>query len=235
MEGVPYKSIIGSLMYLMVSTRPDIASAVGLLSRFLENPGRTHYEAAKRLLRYVSKTRNMGLMFYSHGVIEVAGYCDSDWGGCPDTRRSTTGYVFKLGGAAITWNSKRQTTVALSSCEAEYVAAAQAAKEAIWIRSFLGELDVLQDWPITIETDSQSALSLMKNVGYSARSKHVDIQVHFVRETIMKEYVQFMYVNTEMQVADSLTKAVTREKVEYCRRKMGVISLGESLGESGRN
>jgi transposase InsO family protein len=229
MQGIPYRAIIGSLMYLMVSTRPDIAAAVGMLSRFLENPGRSHYEAAKRVLRYISKTRNMGLVFFNHGVIEVSGYSDSDWGGCVDTRRSTTGYVYTLGGGAISWNSKRQNTVALSSCEAEYVAAAQAAKEALWLRSLLGEIGVLQEWPIAIRTDSQSALGLMKNVGYTARSKHVDIQLHFVRETIVKEFLQFTYVNTEMQVADSLTKAVSKDKVEYCRKHMGVHALMEHM------
>ena len=135
-EGVfPYREAIGSIMYLMLMTRPDLAASVQILSRFMEKPTRIHWEAIKRVLRYIQGTKEIGLKFQRTQKFELYGFCDSDWGGCLDTRRSTSGYVFLLGGAAVSWSSKRQATVAMSSAEAEYIAATHAAKESLWIRN----------------------------------------------------------------------------------------------------
>ena len=137
-------------------------------------------------------------------------------------RRSTTGYVFLVGGGAFSWCSKRQGAVALSSCEAEYYASSQAAMEVAWQRSFLQEIGMKLEEPITVGSDSQSALNLIGNPVYHEKSKHIGIRFHYVREQVQRKEIEFVYVPTEFQVADSLTKAVPRVKLEYCRRQMGV-------------
>jgi len=225
MASVPYRSAVGSLMYLMVSTRPDLAAAIGVVSRFLENPGRPHWEAVKRILRYVQHTLDMGLVFKRQGSLEAVGFTDADFAGCLDTRKSTTGWVFLMGGAAISWSSKRQSSVALSTCEAEYMAAAQAAMEAVWHRSFMAELGMGLKTPTWIGCDAQAALQLLKNPVYHDRTKHIAVKVHFVRELMESGQVDFQYLQTEKQVADALTKAVPRLKLEFCRSRMGVLPL----------
>jgi hypothetical protein len=222
MANVPYRSAVGSIMYLMVSTRPDLAAAIGVLSRFLTNPGKEHWDAVKRVLRYLKQTAGYALEFKKSESLELSGFCDSDWGGCEDSRRSTTGYVFLMGGAAVAWNSKRQSAVALSTCEAEYMAASQAAKEALWELNFLEELNVKVDLPISIFSDSSSALKLMKNPTFHSRTKHIDIQVHFIRELIESKVLDFQFCFTGDQVADCLTKGVPVAKMAYCIQEMGL-------------
>jgi hypothetical protein len=222
MENVPYRSAVGSLMYLMVSTRPDLAAAVGMFSRFCQNPRKEHWEGVKRILRYIKGTRSHGLVFTRGRSLELKGYTDSDWGGCPDTGRSTGGYVFLLGGAAISWSSQRQKSSALSSCEAEYMAACGAAKEAIWTKEMLHQLGHPKEEPVKILSDSESAMNLMKNPVLHQKTKHIGIQFHFVRELIEKGDVSFSYCKRDFMVADSLTKAVSRVKVEFCRTMMGI-------------
>ena len=229
MANIPYRSAIGSLMYLMVSTRPDLAAAVGILSRFMENPGKVHWEAVKKVLRYVQHTKSYGLLYKRSGSLDIVGFCDSNWGGCLDTRRSTTGYVFMMSGGAVSWCSKRQKSTSQSSCEAEYVAAAQAAMEVAWERAFMEELGHSWEVAIAIGSDSQSAMKLADDPVYHEKSKHIDIKVHYIREQIEKGEVEFVYVPTEYQVADALTKAVPRSKVEFCREKMGVVELEATL------
>jgi hypothetical protein len=225
MEVIPYRQVVGSLMYLMVCTRPDLASAVGILARYMQNPGRQHWEAAKRVLRYVQHSKKMGLHYRRKPTLEIVGFCDSDWGGDPDEKKSTTGYVFLVGGGAFSWCSKRQGAISLSSCEAEYYASSQAAMEVAWQRNFLQEVGMKQEEPITVGSDSQSALNLIGNPVYHEKSKHIGIRYHYVREQVSQKEVEFVYVPTEFQVADSLTKAVPRQKLEYCRKKMGVLEV----------
>ena len=229
MENVPYRSAIGSLMYLMVSTRPDLAASVGILSRYLEDPNPSHWEAVKRVFRYVQGSKDYGLTFTRQGNNNPVGYCDADWGGCLDTRRSTTGYVFLMGGGAISWSSKRQSSVALSSCEAEYMAASQAGKEVVWLSNFLTELNVKITKPLEVYSDSQSALALMRNPVYHERSKHIDMKYHYVREQARQKNIKFLYVQTEHQVADVLTKAVSKEKLFFCRKQMGVCPISKNF------
>jgi len=236
MASVPYRSAVGSLMYLMVSTRPDLASAIGVVSRFLENPGRPHWEAVKRVMRYLQHTLDMGLVFRRQGSLEAVGFTDADFAGCLDTRKSTSGWVFLLGGAAIYWSSKRQSSVALSTCEAEYMAAAQAAMEAVWHRNFMEELGMGLRTPTWIGCDAQAALQLLKNPVYHDRTKHIAVKVHFVRQLMEAGQVDFQYIPTEKQVADALTKAVPRTKLEFCRDRMGIQSVEQFKGaELGAN
>ena len=235
MEVIPYRQVVGSLMYLMVCTRPDLASAIGMLARFMQDPGRVHWEAAKRVLRYVQHTKGLGLHYARKQNLELVGFCDSDWGGDPDTRKSTTGYVFLVGGGAFSWCSKRQGAVSLSSCEAEYYAGSQAAAEVAWQRQFMEEIGMKLEDPVVVGSDSQSALNLVGNPVYHEKTKHIGIRFHYVREQVLKKEVEFVYVPTEFQVADALTKAVPRVKLEYCRKQMGVQNVSEPQQEPHRN
>ena len=216
----PYSTLIGSLLYLSVCTRPDIAQSVGALAKYMANPTTAHWSAAKGVLRYLKGTANFGITF-GGGSNMVLGYSDADYAGDVDTRRSTTGYVFILNGGAISWSSRRQATVAVSTTEAEYMAEAHATKEALWLRKLLGDLGFTVP-TVTILADNQSAIKLANNPVTSARSKHIDVLYHFVRERVARKEVEFEYVPTSEMVADILTKAVSEAKVAYCRDSMGV-------------
>ncbi|XP_046145331.1 secreted RxLR effector protein 161-like [Osmia bicornis bicornis] len=182
MNQVPYRSLIGSLMYLATSTRPDIAHAVSALSQFNDNPGEEHWKAAKRVLRYIKRTEKMEIVF-TKTENELIGFSDADWGASIDDRRSYTGYVFRLFGGAISWSSRKQKTVAMSSAEAEYMALSEAAKESIYQRRFLTEV-VGKLKTTLILCDNQSAGLMAKNPVYHERTKHIDIRYHFVRESV---------------------------------------------------
>ena len=160
----------------------------------------------------------------------VYGYSDSDWGSDSDDRRSVTGYVFLLGGGAVSWQARKQTTVALSSVEAEYMAATQSAKEAMWWRSTLQEMGVELTGPTVIHSDSQGSIALTKNPEHHARSKHIDIRHHFVREQVAVGTITVDYVPTEDMVADVLTKALPRDKHHKLISMMGVHSPSSAAG-----
>jgi Reverse transcriptase (RNA-dependent DNA polymerase) len=219
-----YQSAVGSLMYAMLGTRPDLAYAVSVISRFSANPTDAHWSAVKRIFRYIASTLGMCLV-YRGEIQPLEGYTDSDWAGDQDTRRSTSGYVFSLGSAAISWSSKRQPTVALSTCEAEYVGQKNAAKEAIWLQRFLKQIDPSQDPGLSatiIYGDNQGAIALAKNASYHGRTKHFDTDIHFIRECIADGRVDLRYIPTTHQVADGLTKPLCRDKFEAFRQAVGV-------------
>ena len=173
MSRVPYASAVGSLMFAMVCTRPDIAQAVGAVSRYMVNPGKEHWSAVKRILRYVKGTSNVALC-YGGSNFTVRGYVDSDYAGDLDKSKSTSGYVFTLARGTVSWVSKLQSIVATSTTEAEYVAATQASKEAIWLQMLLKELEHKQE-KITLFCDSQSALHLAKNPAFHSKTKHIRV------------------------------------------------------------
>lgn len=217
-----YQSAVGSLMYAMLGTRPDIAFAVSVVSRYSSNPTEAHYGMVKRIFRYLRATVHWHLT-YKSSLQDLIGYTDSDWAGDHGTRKSTSGYVFNLGSGAISWSSKRQATVALSTCEAEYVGQTQAAKEAIWLRGLLSQIrpsGPLQT--VIIFGDNQGAIALAKNPLHHGRVKHIDIQHHWVRGQIADGAVDLQYVPTEKQVADGLTKALCRDKFEAFRSLLGL-------------
>jgi hypothetical protein len=226
MAKVPYRSAVGALMYLMVCTRPDIAQAVGEVSRFLENPGKEHWNAVKRILRYVHGTQNCGLVLTGNGKLQVSGYADADYAGCIDSRRSTSGCAILLGDNCISWRSKRQPSVALSTCEAEYMALCESVKEVIWLRMLLDELGLPQVNPSKILEDNQGCIKLAENPVVHGRSKHIDVRYHFIRERVRKvRDVVLEYCSTNDMVADILTKPLDREKFAKFREKIGVKSL----------
>lgn len=216
----PYAELVGSLMYLMTCTRPDLAQAVGVLSRYVSSPRKQHWVAATRVLRYVVGTLDLGLQYggKSRGVV---GYCDADYAGDLDTRRSTTGYVWLVHGGAVSWRSVLQQTVALSTSEAEYMAAAAAAREALWMRKLWADMCAV-DRAQTILCDSQAALALVRNPVVSQRSKHIDVMHHFVRERADRGEVVLEYCHTEKMVADALTKVISLPKFVWCRECMGI-------------
>lgn len=156
---IGYKSLIGNLRYL-VATRPDISFGVGLLSRFMEEPRESHWQAAKRILRYVKGTMNDGIFYFANNVAKLVGYTDSDWAGDIETRKSTSGYAFHLGLVVFSWSSKKQQLVALSTVEAEYIAATSCATQAIWLRKILEILQHKQDAPTSIFYDNKSTIAL---------------------------------------------------------------------------
>jgi hypothetical protein len=174
-----YRKLVGSLIFLC-NTRPDISYSVGVLSRFSNKPRENHWNAGMRILRYLKGTQGYGIN-YSTGKTLI-GFCDSDWAGDVDSRRSVTGYCFTLGSGCISWISKKQPTVALSSIEAEYKAACFASCEARWLRYILGDIGMRQERPTMLNCDNQSCIAIAKNPVFHARTKHIEIQYHFVCE-----------------------------------------------------
>lgn len=228
---IPYQSVVGSLMYAMVATRPDIAYGVGVLSRYIKDPNAQHWIAAKRILRYLQGTKHIGLT-YGSGSNQVVGYCDADYAADIDQRKSTTGYVFLLNGGVVSWSSKLQQTVALSTTEAEYMALAHAAKEAIWLRLLLSEFGIEQEGATIINEDNQGCINLAKNPISHGRTKHIDVRYHFLREKVDENIIQLQYCKTDDMLADSFTKALGRNKYERIRNSLGIVKLN-NISPSG--
>lgn len=177
-----FRSIVGSLRYL-VNTRPDLSYAVGFVSRFMENPTTQHMAAVKQILRYVRGTLDLGCCYECKDSerLSLIGYSDSDHAGDVDDRRSTTGVMYFLGGCPVSWISQKQRVVAVSSCEAEYMAASEAARQGIWLARLLAEMTGREPEKVLVMVDNKSAISLSKNPVHHDRSKHIDIRYHFIR------------------------------------------------------
>jgi len=208
-----YQSAIGSLMYAMTTTRPDIAFAVSTVSQFAQNPNDSHWKAVKRIFRYLRGTLDQGVT-YGKSDDGPIGYSDADWAGDRTTRKSTSGYIFMMYGGPVSWSSKRQSTVALSTCEAEYIAMTQAAKEASWLRILLTELGVSKTEAVKIFVDNQGAIALAKNPEFHTRTKHIDIQYHYVRQEVENGRIQLGFIDTDSMLADCLTKPLSRIKLQ---------------------
>jgi hypothetical protein len=214
-----YRKLVGSLIFLC-NTRPDISYAVGVLSRFSNKPRENHWNAGMRILRYLKGTQGYGIN-YSTGKTLI-GFCDSDWAGDVDSRRSVTGYCFTLGSGCISWISKKQPTIALSSTEAEYKAACFASCEARWLRWILGDMGMIQEQPTVLHCDNQSCMAIAKNPVFHARTKHIEIQYHFVRELIVSGEIEMVYCPTTENCADIFTKALCRDTLEQLLPKLGI-------------
>uniref|UniRef100_A0AAV1UQ06 Integrase catalytic domain-containing protein n=1 Tax=Peronospora matthiolae TaxID=2874970 RepID=A0AAV1UQ06_9STRA len=233
MQGVPYRSAVGALMYLMVGTRPDLAASVGVLSQFAADPCPTHWQALKRVLRYLQATPTLGVRFIGAGNGKLLDYSDADWAGDIDTRRSTSGYVFVLINGCISWRSKKQRSVALSSTEAEYMALSEATQEVTWLKTFMRELgEEAGDDALTIYEDNQGAIALAKNPEFHKRTKHIDIRYHFVREKVEKNQVVLQYCPTQDMLFDIMTKAIAAPQFTVLRTKL-VITVGVATESSG--
>ncbi|XP_036347223.1 secreted RxLR effector protein 161-like [Rhagoletis pomonella] len=206
-----YRQAIGSLMFAAIVTRPDISYAVGEVSRFMDNPKPSHVSAVKRILRYLNGTAERGIQ-YSGPSTTLKGYSDSDFARDVDTRKSTTGYVFLVGGGVITWKSHRQKTVALSTTEAEFMAACEGAKEAVWLHQLLRDVGYAQESPPSLYIDNQSAIRLIKNSELHQRTKHIDVRLHFIRQLYESKKISIYYVCSEDQLGDVFTKPLTTQK-----------------------
>jgi len=227
MRSIPYLSAVGGLLYLAMMTRPDIANAVSILARFSSNPGIAHWKAVKHLFRYIKGTMDLKLVYRPDNSSELfTSYTDADHGGCKDTGRSTGGYLIKMGTGAISWRSKLQPVVALSTTEAEYIAAVEAGKEMIWMRNILSEFGYKFTSPSTLNCDNQSAISVAKNPEHHGRMKHLDLRFYWLRDTVENGQIFLKFIPTTEMPADLLTKPLTRAKVEVCRDMMGLDKCG---------
>ncbi|XP_055603735.1 uncharacterized protein LOC129751963 [Uranotaenia lowii] len=220
MKKVPFKEAVGCLSFTAQVTRPDISYAVNAVSQFCSNPGRQHWEAVKKIIRYLKGTTTNKLEYSKRGSSELVGFSDADWGGDPDNRRSTTGYVFTMQGGAISWNVKKQPTVALSSCEAEYMALSRTIQEAMWWTNLRSQ--IFEEEPVLIHCDNQGAISIAGNGAYNPRTKHVSIRYHFVHESLKEGAVKVKYIPTTDQPADGFTKPLAVQKQQQFCKLVGV-------------
>jgi len=207
-------------MYAAMGTRPDIAFATSTVAQFLENPGWEHWEAVKLIFRYLKGTRDLCLV-YGGERKDLAGWVDAD-GASQEHRRAISGYVFMVDGGAISWSSKKQELVTLSTAEAEYVAATHAAKEALWLRTLFGEIFSPIKTSTIIHGDNKSAISLANDGQYHSRTKHIDIRYHFICYIIEAGSIKLIYCPTNEQTADTLTKALPSAKAKHFASEMGL-------------
>ena len=222
MKKVPYRQAVGSLMYLMVMTRPDIAFALSQAAQHCENPGMPHWKAVKGIMAYLAGPTDYGLRFSEGSLI---GYSDSDYAGDVDKRRSTTGYVFFNHGGLVTWASRRQECTAQSVTEAEFVAACEASKEAVWLTSLSEELRLKPAGPIPLYMDNQSAIRLVMNPVYHSRTKHIDVKLFFIRDQQEEGKIDVKYVGTINQLADFLTKPLAAPRFHFLRQAVGIVQV----------
>lgn len=219
--------MVGALQYCTI-TRPDISYAVNQLCQFMHDPREPHWTAAKRVLRYLKGSIDFGL-YYSPSSIDLTAYCDSDWAGNPDDRRSTTGYGIFLGSSLISWSSKKQNVVSRSSTEAEYRSMAMATTELYWLRMLFKELGICLHSTPVLWCDNISAIALASNPVFHARTKHVEIDYHFVRDKVVNNDIKIKHISTQDQIADVFTKGQSALRFHFLRNKLMVILLPISL------
>jgi hypothetical protein len=221
MSRVPYSSVVGSLLYAMVCSRPDLAHAMSVVSKYMANPSKEHWNAVQWIFIYLRGTSNASLGF-GKSTRGLVGYVDSDYAGDLDTRRSLTGYVFTIGGCAVSWKARLQATVALSTIEAKYKVVSEAAKEAIWLRGIYSELCGISSC-VTIHCDSQSAICLTKDQMFHQRTKHIDMRYHFIRDVIARGgVIKVRKIHNRDNPADMMTKPVATTKFELCSSLVGI-------------
>ncbi|CAM8993242.1 unnamed protein product [Rhodiola kirilowii] len=218
-----YSQVIGCLMYAMTSTRPDIAYAVGKLSRYTSNPSTHHWEAIRWVLKYLKGTMNYGLVYAGFPSV-LEGYTDASWITNLEDHSSTSGWVFLLGGGAISWASKKQTCITSSTMESEFIALAAAGKEAEWLRNLVHEIPL---WPkpvasISIHCDSKATLAKAYSQMYNGKSRHLGVRHSAVRELITHGVISIDYVRTHQNLADHLTKGLARDLVHKSCIRMGL-------------
>ena len=218
-----YRGMIGSLLYLTAS-RPDISFSVGLCARFQSNPKESHLTAVKRILRYLKGTDNLCLFYPRSDDFMLRGFTDADYAGDLVNRKSTSGMVQFIGSCLVSWGSKKQNTVALSTAEAEYVAAAACCSQVLWIKQQLRDFGIKFNC-ITIYCDNTSAICISKDPVHHSRVKHIHIRHHFLKDNVEKGLIKLDFCQTDNQIADILTKPLNRERHEKMRMELGMIKL----------
>lgn len=222
-DATPYQRLLGKLIYLTI-TRPDIAFPVHLLSQYMHSPTSTHMQAAKRLLRYLLHSPSQGILLASTSAAHLQAYCDSDWASCPTTRRSTTGYCVLLGNSPISWKAKKQAVVSRSSAEAEYRAMALTACEITWLSALLKDIGVKNLPSTQLHCDNQAALAIAANPVLHERTKHVEIDCHFIRDQIQAGLIHTVHVQSSEQVADVFTKVLPVQQQRHLLSKLGAAA-----------
>ncbi|MBW0536454.1 hypothetical protein O181_076169 [Austropuccinia psidii MF-1] len=229
--GVNYCSAVGSLSYLSVATRPDLAFPVSALSQFLENPGIEHWKCFLHVLKYLKGTSAMEPTYQRNSMKPPIAYSDADWGNCKTTRQSVTGYLITIHNNLVIWEACKQPTVSLSSAEGEYRSLTDLTSEIMWFRQFCKEVDIIERHePITVHKDNQGCIDTANgDCNYnSQRMKHVDIQLHFIREVISASMIQLTYTPTSQMLADFLTKAVCRPAMRRAMTNLGLLQTGDT-------
>lgn len=227
---VPYRESVGSLLYLSQITRPDITFAVNLVSRYLEKPLTIHWNAVKRIFKYLKGTFNYGLIYDSSVTPKLRGYSDADYAGDTTTRRSTSGFIFMMGDGIVAWCLQRQKSVALSTTEAEYIALSQSIQELTWLTLLISDLLETQGDTPVLYADNQSAIKLVKNPEYHKRTKHIDVRYHYIREKFSEGMFSLEYVPSKEQLADILTKPTPRPRFQELRGMLGIRYINSKLG-----
>uniref|UniRef100_A0A0K8T576 Reverse transcriptase Ty1/copia-type domain-containing protein n=1 Tax=Lygus hesperus TaxID=30085 RepID=A0A0K8T576_LYGHE len=221
---LPFRELVGSLMYISICSRPDIAFATSFLSRHLHKPTQSLWKAGKRILQYLKTTAHYSLVYTrSNSKQELEAYSDSDWAGDQQDRKSTSGTAIFIYGNLIAWSSRKQQTVALSTAEAEYLAAASTATDLVHFRQLACEVTRSDKVYPVLKIDNQSAICLIKNYENSKRSKHIDIRAHFIKDQVEKQIISVEYVPTDHNVSDILTKALGTIKFCIFRKDIGVL------------
>ncbi|XP_045507484.1 secreted RxLR effector protein 161-like [Colias croceus] len=224
---LPYREAVGSLIHLATVSRPDIMFAVSLVSQFLHNYNESHWNAVKKIFKYLRGTIDFGLCYQCKPqTSDLIGYSDADYANDVISRRSMTGYVFMKSGAAITWSSQRQHSVALSTTEAEFMAACVATKELMWLKQLFCDLGEYKQSSVCLNIDNQSAINVIKNSEFHKRCKHIDIKYNFVKEKYNEKIISLKYVSTDHQFADIFTKALPRDRFKLLRCNIGMSNLG---------
>ncbi|KAI3441040.1 Protein kinase domain-containing protein [Psidium guajava] len=219
-----YRRLVGKLNYLTM-TRPDVAFLVSVVSQFMADPRVPHWEAALRIVKYLKKDPGKGVIYQNHGHSRIEAFCDADWAGSPADRRSTSGFTIFMGGNLVSWKSKKQDVVARSSCEAEYRSMASTTAEIMWLQQLLTEIGYSIDCPSKLWCDNQSALHIRDNPVFHERTKHIEVDCHFVRDALLRNVIEFGYIRTSDQLADILTKSTTGKRIEFICNKLGMMNI----------
>jgi hypothetical protein len=244
-ESTPYLALIGKLLYLSMTTRPDISYIVSKLSRYTKNPKEDHWRAAKQVVMYLNGTRDYKLQYSGENqenhngtnslYPDIKGFTDADWGNDTDDRKSIGGWCYLINGCAVNWSSKKQNTVAKSTAEAEYVALGDAASEAIWLKQFLAEIGINLKGGLKLYVDNKAAIDIAHNPKFHNRTKHIDVKYHFVRDHVDKKTIEVEKVQSAENVADIFTKLLTKQLHQKHVKGLGLVSTRGSVGsaESG--
>ncbi|MBW0571042.1 hypothetical protein O181_110757 [Austropuccinia psidii MF-1] len=223
---VNYFSAVGSLSYLSTATRPDLSYSISVLSQFFENPGMTHWNLFLHVLKYLRGTSKIGLKYQKDSQEPIVAYSDADWGNCRITRRSTTGYLIKINDNLVIWKTRKQPTVSLSSAEAEYKSLTDLTSEILWLRHFCKEINISEvEEAIVVHEDNQGCIDTANSDcnTNTRRMKHIDIQLHFIREIISNSIIKLQYTPTTDMLADFLTKSTSRPAINQAMRELRLL------------
>ncbi len=229
-----YRRIVGSLIYMTI-TRPYLSYVVGVVSQFLQTPRKPHLDTVRRILIYIKHTLKCGIFYKAKSQLQVHGYTNADWADNVLDKISTSGFMFSFGSGAVSWSSKKQPTVALSSTEAEYKGVAIAPCEVVWLQKLFSDLGQSMDAHVVIYCDNISSILLANNSVYHVRTKHIEVHYHFIREKVLAKEIDLIHVSTENQVVDIFTKALSIDKLKRFRQMLGVLEVDLSLRGSVEN